>query len=105
VRKSCDLRQWSEPHPVLSRRNGPPGADYYWALEVHHFDGRWYLIATFGHGLEVLKPQARYCSVYVSDSPDGPFVAHSDGPITPLGWFAIDGTLYVDETGQPWLIF
>ena len=105
MRTSRDLKQWSEPHPVLPRRHGPSGADYYWEPEVHHFDGRWYLIATYGHGLDVLNPQARYCSIYVSDSPGGPFVAHSDGPITPAGWFAIDGTLHVDETGQPWLIF
>ncbi|MCF7689155.1 MAG: glycoside hydrolase family 43 protein [Cephaloticoccus sp.] len=105
VRKSRDLKHWSEPQVVLSRIIGPQEADFYWAPEVHHYAGRWYLIATFGHGVSVLKPRARYCSIYVSDSPDGPFVSHSDGPITPLGWLAIDGTLHVDATGQPWLIF
>jgi len=105
VRHSRDLKKWSEPQSVLSRIMGPQEADYYWAPEVHHYRGRWYLFATFGHGVSVLKPRARYSSIYVSDSPDGPFVPHSDGPVTPLGWLAIDATLHVDLVGQPWLVF
>ena len=38
-------------------------------------------------------------------SPEGPFVEISDGHITPKGWDAIDGTLYVDGDGNPWMIF
>ncbi|MCC6415363.1 MAG: family 43 glycosylhydrolase [Opitutaceae bacterium] len=105
VRKSRDLKTWSEPQSVLSRVIGPPGADYFWAPEVHFFRGRWYLFASFGHGVSVLKPRARYSSIHVADSPDGPFVPHSDGPITPLGWLAIDATLHVDAADQPWLVF
>lgn len=105
VRKSRDLKHWDEPKPVLSRITGPHDADFYWAPEVHFYRGRWYLFATFGHGVSVLRPRARYSSIYVADSPDGPFVPHSDGPITPLGWLAIDATLHVDTTGQPWLVF
>ena len=105
VRKSRDLKNWGEAQPVLSRIIGPQEADFYWAPEVHYYRGRWYLIATFGHGVSVLKPRARYSSIFVSDSPDGPFVPHSEGPITPLGWLAIDATLHVDSKGQPWLIF
>lgn len=105
MRQSRDLKNWSDPQPVLSRIMGPQEADFYWAPEVHRYHGRWYLFATFGHGVSLLKPRARYGSIYVSDSPDGPFVPHSDGPVTPLGWLAIDGTLYVDQAGQPWLVF
>lgn len=105
VRKSRDLREWSEPHPVLTRITGPQEADFYWSPRVHYYRGRWYLFATFGHGVSVLKPRARYSSIFVSDSPDGPFVPHSDGPVTPLGWLAIFGTLFIDRDEQPWLAF
>lgn len=105
VRQSRDLKTWGEPQPVLSRVIGPAEADYFWAPEVHFYRGRWYLIASFGHGVSVLKPRARYSSIFVADSPDGPFVPHSDGAITPLGWLAIDATLHVDATDQPWLVF
>ncbi|MCP5528977.1 MAG: family 43 glycosylhydrolase [Opitutaceae bacterium] len=105
VRKSRDLKTWSEPQPVLSRITGPQEADFYWAPKVYFYRGRWYLFATFGHGVSVLKPRARYSSIFVSDSPDGPFVPHSDGPVTPLGWLAICATLFVDAEAQPWLVF
>lgn len=105
VRHSRDLVIWSEPQAVLPRTTGPLEADFYWAPEVHHYRGRWYLLATFGHGMSLLKPRARYTSIFVADHPDGPFLPHSDGPLTPLGWLAIDGTLYVDGDGQPWLVF
>lgn len=29
----------------------------------------------------------------------------SNGHITPPEWDAIDGTLYIDEEGQPWMVF
>ncbi|MFI5355977.1 MAG: glycoside hydrolase family 43 protein [Opitutales bacterium] len=105
VRQSRDLQIWSEPHAVLPRTAGPVNADYYWAPEVHAYAGRWYLFATFGHGLSLLKPRARHTSIFGSDSPDGPFVPHSNGPVTPLGWLGIDGTLYCDPAGRPWLVF
>ncbi|MFR1357790.1 MAG: family 43 glycosylhydrolase [Ruthenibacterium lactatiformans] len=38
-------------------------------------------------------------------SPLGPFVPISDGPITPPEWESLDGTLYLDGQGRPWLIF
>lgn len=105
VRISRDLKEWSEPKSVLSRITGPQEADFFWAPKVHRYRGRWYLFATFGHGVSVLKPRARYSSIFVSDSPDGPFVPHSDGPVTPLGWLAIGATLHVDAAEQPWLVF
>ena len=41
----------------------------------------------------------------VSDSLTGPFVPNSNGPLTPYGWECIDGTLYVDGSGVPYLVF
>lgn len=105
VRHSRDLKHWSEPRTVLPRTAGPAEADFYWAPEVHFYRGRWYLFATFGHGMSLLKPRARYTSIYSAESPDGPFVLHSQGPATPLGWIGIDGTLHVDAAGHPWLVF
>ncbi|MBX3751778.1 MAG: family 43 glycosylhydrolase [Opitutaceae bacterium] len=105
VRTSPDLRQWSAPRPVLGRSAGPAGADFFWAPEVHAYRGRWYLFASYGAGMNVVKPRAHYTAIHVASTPDGPFAPHSDGPVTPLGWFCIDGTLHVDGTGQPWVVF
>ena len=35
----------------------------------------------------------------------GPFVPHSNGPVTPHDWDCLDGTLFVDDDGDPWMIF
>ena len=73
----------------------------YWAPEVHKYNGAYYMFTTY-----VSKTTGkRGCTVLKSNSPVGPFVEISDGPVTPSDWYAIDGTLYVDEEGQPWMIF
>ncbi len=105
VRTSPDLRQWSAPRPVLGRSAGPAGADFFWAPEVHRYRGRWYLIASYGVGMNVVKPRAHYSAIHVADTPDGPFAPHSDGSVTPLGWFCIHGTLHVDQADRPWVVF
>lgn len=76
-------------------------ADCYWAPEVHKYNGAFYMFTTYksattGH---------RGCTVLRADTPEGPFVEISDGHVTPSDWDAIDGTLYVDEEGTPWMIF
>ena len=72
-----------------------------WAPEVHVYQGAYYLFGTYYSE----KLAHRGCAIFRSDSPEGPFRPHSDGVITPATWDAIDGTLYVDEEGTPWMVF
>ena len=72
-----------------------------WAPEVHKYNGAYYMFATYFSSLT----QHRGCSILKSDSPLGPFVEITNGHATPEEWDAIDGTLYIDEDGQPWMIF
>lgn len=73
----------------------------HWAPEVHKYNGAYYMITTYNN----LKTEHRGCTVLKSETPEGPFVEISDGFVTPADWDAIDGTLYVDPTGQPWMVF
>lgn len=75
--------------------------DCYWAPEVHKYNGAFYMFTTY----KSEKTGHRGCTVLRSDSPVGPFVEISDGHVTPSDWDAIDGTLYIDEEGTPWMIF
>lgn len=104
VRTSRDLVGWSDPQPVLTRQAGPAEADYYWAPEVRAYRGKWYLFGTFSNGLDLLKPALRHTSVFIADTPAGPFRPHSELPLTPADWLCIDGTLHVDAAGRPWLV-
>ena len=73
----------------------------FWAPEVHKYNGLYYLFGTYFSS----KTNHRGCSVFRSSSPEGPFVEISDGVMTPSDWDAIDGTLYIDRAGDPWMIF
>lgn len=72
-----------------------------WAPEVHKYNGYYYMFATYYSSVTKHKG----CTILKSASPEGPFVEISDGPVTPNEMNAIDGTFYVDDDGQPWIIF
>ena len=46
----------------------------------------------------------RGTAILVCDTPNGTFKVHSNGPITPSDWEALDGTFYVED-GTPYMIF
>lgn len=72
-----------------------------WAPEVYAYGGAYYMFTTYSstatgkHG----------CAVFRADQPEGPFTLHSDGHVTPSEWDAIDGTLFIDKDGRPWMVF
>ena len=72
-----------------------------WAPEVHKYNGKYYMFTTYSSS----KTNRRGCTIMKSDSPEGPFVEITKGHITPAEWDSIDGTFYVDEKNQPWMVF
>ncbi len=72
-----------------------------WAPEVHKYNGAFYMFTTYKSS----ETNKRGCTILKADDPTGPFVEITDGIVTPHEWDCIDGTLYVDETGQPWMVF
>ncbi|OPA80505.1 glycoside hydrolase [Paenibacillus selenitireducens] len=100
VYKSCDLLNWEGPYPAF--RPGPTfwGTHHYWAPEVHFYQGKFYMFASFkAEGI------ARATHILVADHPLGPFQTHGDSPITPRHWECLDGTLYIEKDGTPWMVF
>lgn len=73
----------------------------YWAPEVYEYDGAYYMFTSY----KSLATQSHGCAVFISGTPDGPYSLHSDGFVTPDEWGCIDGTLYIDSSGQPWMVF
>jgi hypothetical protein len=47
----------------------------------------------------------RGTQILVADQITGPYRPHSDGAATPRDWECLDGTLFVDEVGDPWMVF
>jgi len=100
VHVSDDLENWSEP-----TQSFVPPPDFwshtdFWAPEVHAYNGRYYMFIT-----SISDTRNRGTQILIADDPMGPFVPYSDGPVTPEEWMCLDGTLYVEEDGTPYMVF
>jgi beta-xylosidase len=92
---------WEDLGVVASVANPDTDGGSHWAPEVHRYNGAFYMFTTYYNSATA----HRGCIILKSDSPEGPFVEITNGHITPADWDAIDGTLYVDPEGQPWMVF
>lgn len=113
--KSKDLATWEGPFVVFtcpddSWADPQIGA---WAPEVHAYKGKYYLFTTLHNPAKPLptlvptRPNLmRATIIAVSDSPTGPFtLIKKDAPVTPPDFMTLDGTLYVDRAGKPWMAY
>jgi beta-xylosidase len=113
--KSKDLASWEGPFiafvcPDDSWADPRQGA---WAPEVHAYQGKYYLFTTL-HNPQKPLPTAnpsrpnhlRSTMIAASDSPEGPFtLIKKDAPVAPPEFMILDGSLYVDPAGQPWMVY
>ena len=95
-----DLEEFEGPFEVFHKPVDFAPHKNYWAPEVYAYGGAFYMFASFytdgvGRGTHCLK----------ADSPLGPFVPYSEGSVTPKEWASLDGTLYVDTDGTPYMVF
>ena len=95
---SNDLEDWSEPQSVFEVPESFWATKEAWAPEVHFFNERFYMLATF-----CADNGKRATQALVADSPRGPFQVFGE-PLTPSDWVCLDGTLYVED-GVPYLVF
>lgn len=100
VYRSKDLEQFEGPFPAFRPPEGFWADTNFWAPEVHPYHGKYYMFATFK-----AEGVCRGTQILVADHPLGPFVPHSDGPVTPREWECLDGTFYLDQEGNPWMVF
>ena len=100
VYTSPDLEEWEGPVPCFENDGSFWADQNYWAPEVHPWRGAFYMFASF-------KSETRHrgTAILRSDTPMGPFVPWSDGPVTPKDWECLDGTFFADEQGMPWMVF
>lgn len=109
---SRDLKHWRRPQLVFTLPADSWANDGAWAPEVHRWRGRWYLFATFHNEAMALppvgprRPVRRSTILAVADSLAGPFRLVRDGaPLVDPSRMTLDGTLYVDSWGKPWLVY
>ena len=97
---SDNLVDWSKPKACFNSDAFGLNREVNWATEVHKYKDAYYMLATFtrDNGL-------RGTFSLRADSPLGPFKPHSKKALTPQDWECLDGTLYVDKNGDPYLAF
>ena len=100
IRKSKDLKYWSESQHIFTipANNWTTGA--VWAPKMYEYKGHYYLFVT------VNSPDmsSRAVQIIHGDSPEGPFETFSRNPHLPSNSLTLDGHLCVDDNA-PYMIF
>lgn len=102
---SYNLKTWYGLIRVFDSTKAAESGDFegigeYWAAECHIYNGSFYIFGSYRSG----KSGYHGTSIFKSESPLGPFVEISNGPVTPPTRDCIDGTLYV-ENGTPYMVY
>ena len=102
--KSLDLKRWKDVGYVYRRSSDFIEVDYFWAPDFYEYKGNYYCFVTAGgdhvkRGTTILKGGASPIDMYQ------PLLKKEKPYITPLDWNSIDGSLFVDNQGTPWMIF
>lgn len=114
--KSRDLAAWDGPYVVFTIPDGGWANPQHgaWAPEVHAYAGRYYLFVTLHNNDQTLEGrghggfplQWRGTAIAVSDSLAGPFeLVSQDAPVVSEQLMTLDGSLYIDEDGSPWMVY
>ena len=112
VYASRDLKHWTRPKLAFVLPAGLWAKAGSWAPEVHRWRGKWYLFTTFHNpdlplGKNGTRDTYRRGTVLaVSDTVDGPYrLVRGGAPIVDPKLMTLDGSLYVDPKGKPWLVY
>lgn len=114
-RVSTDLENWTEKRPAMVLPPDVP-VTAVWAPEMHKYNGRYYLFTTIteargsrpmkttipGQKSKDIDPRGTW--VFVADKPEGPFLPVKKGPVPPVDFQTLDGTLYVED-GKPYMVY
>ncbi|KAA9352949.1 glycoside hydrolase family 43 protein [Larkinella humicola] len=111
--KSKDLKKWTGPFKVTRT---DPGSwmgpnPMIWAAELHQYKDKYYYFATFTNravkidtvGENIIERRASH--VLVSDQPEGPYVPMKDPTYLPADKPTLDGTLWVEKDGKPYMVY
>lgn len=97
---SEDLENFSGPILLFDPPEDFWGDRDFWAPEIHHYKGRYYMFVSFRS-----LSRRRATQVLVADDPIGPYKPMSQEAHTPEKWHCLDGTLFLDEEGVPWMVY
>lgn len=111
--KSKDLKNWSGPFTVArtDSTSWMGKKPMIWAAELHPYKDKYYYFATFTNREIKIDTvgensiERRACHVLVSDKAEGPYVPMKDAVYLPASKPTLDGTLWVDKDGKPYMVY
>ena len=113
VWRSNDLKLWEGPFVVtkFDKDSWMGERPAIWAAELHKIGDKYYYFATFtNHSVKIDTVKGnvierRACQVLRADNPMGPYEAFGDATYLPANRPTLDGTLWYDTDGKPYLVF
>jgi GH43 family beta-xylosidase len=100
--ESTDLVHWAEKGWAYRETDDSWAKSHYWAPEVEFFQGKFYM--TYSAMNKTSDPPRLLIALAVSDKPEGPY-RDVHAPWLDFGYSAIDGHIFVDDDGEPYLYF
>lgn len=91
---SKDLEHFSEPATVFFPRDDFWSYECWWAPELHHYNGRYYIFCTFTNK----ETERKGTQILESDDIIGEYHPISDELVTNEEWECLDATLYVEDS-------
>ncbi len=115
IYKSRDLETWTGPYGAYDvTGTWMEGVTRVAAAELHHINGKYYYVATFRDGDDLVDVVPRRYNIHRQQSmilesdmaggPYKPFYSDPDHDYLPHNWAILDGTLWYED-GVPYFVF
>jgi beta-xylosidase len=101
---SDNLRDWTYEGYAFQETADSFGESNYWAPEVIHYQGKFYMTYSCKPKDEAAYPDMMLICLAESDSPTGPFT-DKYAPWIDQGYSCIDAHIFVDDDTQPYVYF
>ena len=99
---SPDLVHWKERGWAYRETDDSWAKSHYWAPEVEFYRGKFYM--TYSAMNKASDPPRLLIALAASDKPEGPY-RDLHAPWFDFGYSTIDGHIFVDDDGKPYLYF
>jgi sucrose-6-phosphate hydrolase SacC (GH32 family) len=101
---SKDLKYWKRSGIVYKASKSYLGMKDWWAADLYHWKGAYYVFVTLSgngitRGTTVFKSSRHAIGAY------HPILSDNQLNVTPANMDCLDGSLYIDDKGVPWMIY
>lgn len=101
---SKDLKYWKKTGIAYKAPESYPGTNDWWAADLYKWKGSYYAFVTVS-GKGIKRGTTIFKSGNLASGPYHPLLPEHQLNVTPSDMDCLDGSLYVDDNGTPWMVF